>query len=76
MVYKLCTISLFTAGTGLAAVGLTSLWHDVGWERLITDAHWAEAEVDNGNIRLVLARRTNENPKQWGMGRPLGWLLR
>lgn len=76
MIPKALAISLFAAGTALATVGLVSLWKEVSWAGPLGEGYWAEAGLDYGNMRLVLARQTSDSPKGWGVGWPLGWFGR
>jgi hypothetical protein len=69
-------ILLFSAGLTLAAVGVTSLWEESGWNGLVGRNHWLVAEIEQGHLGLGLAQRTEASPSRSRLRLPLGWFGR
>ena len=72
MIRKLIITLLFLSGTALATCGLATLWTRVDWQGLVAERRWAGFTIDEGNVAVVHAHRTDETCPTRRKNMPLG----
>ncbi len=72
MIHRLIILTLFTTGTALSGVGVATLWTDVGWQGLVTQKHWGQTVIAEGNVHLTYAHLTGGSVFERGRRIPLG----
>ena len=72
MIRKAYITTLVSGGMLIAILGIASLLQYVGWRGMVTQGHWFRAEIEDGNITIVHARRVDRSYSRKRVARPLG----
>ena len=72
MTKLIIALGMFTGSITLAGMGTASLWYQVGYRGLITEARWLEADLSEGSIEIAYAYKSFQSAPRRGITKQFG----